>query len=84
MQIAIRRMGKATGIILPAPLLAELSVKTGDAMTVTLENGRLILTPANRHPRDGWADATKTIAAAGDDALVWTEPDNASGSNLEW
>ncbi|MBS0639772.1 MAG: AbrB/MazE/SpoVT family DNA-binding domain-containing protein [Proteobacteria bacterium] len=84
MQASVRRMGNSAGIILPKPLLAELGIKTGDAVSLTLEKGRRILTPARRHPRAGWAEASKAIAAAGDDALVWPEFGNAGDDKLTW
>jgi antitoxin MazE len=84
MRAAIRRMGNSAGIILPKPLLIELGVKAGDEVSLTLEKGRLILTPARRHPREGWAEASKEIAAAGDDALVWPEFGNDGDDELTW
>ena len=84
MQTAIRRMGNSAGIILPKPLLSELGVKAGDEVLLTLKEGRLILTPAKRHPREGWAEASKALAAAGDDALVWPEFGNEGDDELTW
>jgi antitoxin MazE len=37
-----------------------------------------------RKPRVGWADASKKIAEAGDDALVWPEFPNADDNDLYW
>ncbi len=37
-----------------------------------------------RKPRVGWADASKKIAEAGDDALVWPEFPNADDNDLHW
>ena len=37
-----------------------------------LENGRIIISPARRHPREGWAVAAAELAREGDDAPVWS------------
>lgn len=69
----IRRIGNSTGVILPRPALLALRVETGDALSVTVEDGRVVLTPAPAHPRAKWAEAARELAAAGDDSLVWPE-----------
>jgi antitoxin MazE len=84
MRAAIQRIGNSAGIILPKPVLTELGVTTGDALTLTLEGGRVILMPAEAHPRAGWADAAQAVAAAGDDLLVWPEFPNEDDKTLEW
>ena len=84
MRASVRRMGNSAGVILPKPVLAELGVKAGDDLALTLEKGRAVLTPAKAHPRSGWAEASKGIAAYGDDALVWHECGNAGDGELAW
>ena len=84
MRTAIRRMGNSAGILLPKPVLAELGVKAGDELSLTMEKGRVILIPAKAHPRSGWAQAAAGIAAAGDDALVWPDFQNAADTELVW
>jgi antitoxin MazE len=53
MRTSVRCMGNSAGIILPKPILAELGVKVGDDLSLTLEKGRVVLTPAKSHPRQG-------------------------------
>jgi antitoxin MazE len=60
-------MGNSAGIILPKPVLAELGVEAGDDLSLTLEEGRVVLMRAKTHPRAGWAEAAAEIAAADDD-----------------
>ncbi len=55
---------------MPKPVPAELGVKASDHPSLTLEQGRVVL---RAHPRAGWAEAAKELAAAGDDGLVWPE-----------
>ena len=84
MRASVRRMGNSAGIILPKLVLAELGVKAGDDLSLILEKGRVILTPANAHPRAGWADAAAEIAASGGDDVVWPEFGNAGDDALAW
>ena len=49
-----------------------------------VEGGRLILAPVRRPRRAGWADASRAIAAVGDDALAWPEFGNAGDADLAW
>ena len=84
MRTSVRRMGNSAGILLPKPVLAELGVRTGDDLSLTLEKGRVILTPAREHPRTGWAEAAAEIAASDDDSLVWPEFGNTGDDELIW
>ena len=84
MRASIRRMGNSAGIILPKPVLAELGVTVGDDVALSMEKGRVVLVPAERHPRAGWAEAVKKAAAAGEDGLVWPEFANDKDDNLTW
>jgi antitoxin MazE len=84
MRASIRRMGNSAGIILPKPVLAELGVSVGDDLALSMEKGRVVLVPAESHPRAGWADAARKLAAAGDDDLVWPEFANAGDDDLRW
>ena len=84
MRASVRKMGNFSGIILPKPILTQLGVEAGDDLDLSLDGGRIVLVPAKRHPRAGWADAAKRIVEAGDDALVWPEIGNAGDADLKW
>lgn len=84
MRTTVRKMGNSSGVIIPKPILAQIGVEAGDDLDLSLDDGRIVLAPAKRHPRAGWADAAKKIAENGDDALVWPEFGNADDANLEW
>ena len=71
MRVQLRRMGNASGVIIPKPLLAQLGIEAGDTFDLALEEGRIVLVPVREHPRAGWAEAAQEIAANGDDALHW-------------
>jgi antitoxin MazE len=84
MRAPVRKMGNSSGVILPKPILTQLGVKTGDDLDLSLDEGRIVLVPAKRHPRAGWAVAAKRIAEAGDDTMVWPEFGNAGDVDLKW
>jgi antitoxin MazE len=84
MQTAVRKLGNSAGVIIPKSLLAELGLSAGDIVDMRLEYGRLILAPVQPPRRGGWAEASRAIAAMGDDALVWPEFGNAGDAELTW
>ena len=70
MRAVIKRMGNSSGVILPRSVLTELGIGVGDSFVLSLEDGRVVLTPEPSHPRAVWAEAAKEVAEAGDDVLV--------------
>ncbi len=84
MRAPLRKMGNSSGVIIPKPILTQIGVETGDDLDLSLDDGRIVLAPARRHPRAGWAEAAKRIAERGDDVLVWPEFGNADDADLEW
>ena len=70
---AIRKMGNSQGVLIPKPLLNKMGVKTGDIVDVSIERGKLVIAPRKKKLREGWAEDSKAIAAAGDGGLVWPE-----------
>lgn len=49
---------------------------------MALEDGRIVIVAAKHLPREGWAEASRDIADAADDALVWPEFGNADDETL--
>jgi antitoxin MazE len=84
MRSAVRRMGNSSGVIIPKPLLQQIGAKVGDDLEMSVEGGRLVVTPVSAHPRAAWADDARRIAEAGDDALVLPEFANADDETLTW
>jgi antitoxin MazE len=84
MRIAIRKLGNSSGVIIPKSMLAEIGIAAGDTVDLSLENRRIIITPQKRQPREGWAEAFREVAEAGDDALVWPEFGNDEDADLTW
>ncbi len=83
MYTSVRKLGNSAGVIIPKAILADLGLVAGDAVDLRRDGDRLVLTPAPRAKRAGWADASRDIAA-GDDRLVWTEFGNIGDAELTW
>ncbi|ANP84968.1 MULTISPECIES: AbrB/MazE/SpoVT family DNA-binding domain-containing protein [Rhizobium] len=47
MNVTIRKIGNSEGIIIPKETLDRLGLKTGDSLELQLENGGIILKPAD-------------------------------------
>jgi antitoxin MazE len=84
MRSPVRKMGNSAGVIIPKALLQQLGVEAGDDLEMSLEQGRLILEPTNRNPREGWAEAAQRIAESGEDTLAWPEFGTEYDSELQW
>jgi antitoxin MazE len=84
MRAALRKLGNSSGVIIPKSLLRDLGMADGDPVEMTLEGGRIVLVPIKPRARAGWAEASRSIAAAHDDALVWPEFNDADDETLIW
>ena len=84
MRAAIRRMGNSAAILLPKPVLAHLHVSAGDMLDLDLQEGRVVLSATERHPREGWAEAAKALAQAGEGGLEWPDHDLAGDEDWVW
>lgn len=82
MKITIRKMGNSQGVIIPKPVLTQLGLD-GEA-EMSIERDAIVLRKPRNSVREGWAEASKAIAATGDDRLVWPEFGNAGDSELVW
>jgi antitoxin MazE len=77
----LRKLGNSQGVIIPKPLLAQVGLT--DHAEMSVENGAIVLRPATRPAREGWAEASRAIAAA-DEGLAWPEVGNEGDEALRW
>lgn len=84
MRIRVRKFGTSSAVVIPTAILARIGIAPGDSIDLSLDGGRIVLVPAKRHPRAGWAEAARRVAEADDDTLVWPEFRNARDANLKW
>jgi antitoxin MazE len=82
MRVSLRRMGNSSGVIIPKPFLTEIGA--AGAVEMVVLDGRIVIEPEKRAPRSGWSAASRELAEAGDDALVWPEFGNVDDETLEW
>ena len=82
MKTTIRQIGNFQGIVIPKPLLAQIGLE-GEAET-TIEGNALVLRKPSKPVRSGWAEASKKLADANDDALVLGEFSNVDDADLTW
>jgi antitoxin MazE len=82
MKIAIRKMGNSQGVIIPKPVLAQLGLE-GEA-EMSIERDAIVLRKPRKSVREGWAEASRALAASTDDGLVWPEFGNSEDSELVW
>ena len=78
----IRRMGNSQGVLIPKPLLQQIGLE--DQAEMRVEGDALVLRRPKSASRAGWAEASRKIAAAGDDALVLPEFANEGDADLKW
>jgi antitoxin MazE len=83
MKTAIRKMGNSQGVLIPKPLLAQTGMDVGE-VDIQVEDDAIVIRKPQRKSRAGWAEASKEIAATGDDAPVWPEFANEADKDLKW
>jgi antitoxin MazE len=83
MQTSIKRMGNSAAILLPKTVLAYLQVAVGDQLELDLIEGKVVLSAPQTHPRAGWAEAAKALAAEGA-APEWPAFNNADDEDWTW
>jgi len=81
-KVAIRRMGNSQGVLIPKPLLVQVGLEREAEMVI--EKGCIVLRRPQEKAREGWAEASRKIAEAEDDKLVWPEFANDEDAELRW
>ena len=83
MQTSLRKMGNSTGLIVPRAMLVAIGARSGAAMEIRVEDGKLIATPVASPIRQGW---TAAAAALGDEAPNddWHGFGNQEDADLTW
>jgi antitoxin MazE len=84
MRAAIRKLGNSSWVIIPKSMLVEIGLAAGDAVELSLEEGRITIAPARKRPREGWAEASAEIGELGDEDLAWLQFGNEGDDELQW
>lgn len=83
MKTSIRKMGNSQGVLIPKPFLAQAGLDMGE-VDIEVENNAIVIRRPQKKVREGWAEASKAIAAAKGDVLVWPEFENMDDEGLVW
>lgn len=83
MKTLIRKMGNSQGVLIPKPFLAQTGLDLGE-VEIAVENNAIIIRKPQKTVREGWAEASREIAAAGEDGLIWPEFANDGDLDLAW
>jgi len=75
-------MGNSQGVLIPKPLLKQIGLE--DQAEMRVEGDALVLRRPEAAARAGWAEASRELAAAGDDALVLPNIANEADAELKW
>jgi len=80
----IVRIGNSQGIRIPKPILEQVGLP--EEVELEVEDNTIVIRPFTR-AREGWADAFKSMAEAGDDELLDEEavtPSSWDEEDWEW
>jgi antitoxin MazE len=77
MKTKIVRVGNSRGVRIPKVLLEQTGL--GDEVVIEAEGNCLVIRPLSR-PREGWDEAFRAMAEAGDDTLL----DGDLASTSKW
>jgi antitoxin MazE len=70
MQAKIIKIGNSKGLRIPKAILEQCKME--NIVNLTVEEGKLVITPY-KNPREGWEEAARKLAASGDDSLLDAE-----------
>ena len=76
MRSKLVRIGNSRGVRLPKAVLEESGLP--EDIEIKVEENRVVLMPARKHPREGWAESARRMVANGDDGDAW---EGATGLN---
>jgi antitoxin MazE len=83
MLTTIRNIGNSQGILIPKPLLQQVGLVDQAELRV-VEGDALVLRRPKAATRAGWAEASRKLAAADDDALVLPAFAIEGDADLKW
>lgn len=82
MLLSVVQIGNSKGIRIPKAILEQCGI--GKELDLQIESGRIVLKPRKGAPRDGWAEAFRRMAAAGDDRLLIDDGLDLDLGDLSW
>ena len=86
MRSAMRKIGNSAGFTVPKAMRRETGLVIGTVVDLTVNNGKLILTPVEDDPRAGWEEDAARIAAEPEDSdeAAWRGFGNEWDAEWTW
>jgi len=82
MQLNVVQIGNSKGIRIPKAILEQCQIE--DQVDLEVEDGRIILEPKKKIPREGWEKAFKAMSTNHDDALLIDDSIDIEVDDWEW
>jgi antitoxin MazE len=82
MQLNVVQIGNSKGIRIPKAILEQCQIE--DQVDLEVEDGRIILEPKKKTPREGWGKAFEAMATNQDDALLIDDSVDIEMDDWEW
>lgn len=84
MKTAIRKMGNSQGILIPKPFLMQTGLDIGE-VEIQVQDDAIVIRKPRRQPREGWAEACRTIAASSaEQPILWPLLSPAAPAEITW
>lgn len=72
MEVALKKMGNSTALVIPPPVLKDLRIGAGQHMTLnTTDDGRIVLTPKRKYVLSNMIAQCDLKAAPPTDLALW-------------
>ena len=82
LHLQIRQIGNSRGVVIPKAILEQVGFD--DQADLVIEGDKLVLSKPKKNPREGWAEDSIVIAAAGEDGLVLGDFMNEGDEDWVW
>jgi len=82
LKITIRQIGNSKGVVIPKAILEQVGLN--DAVEMSVEGERLVLSKPKNQVRINWADDAKSISKSGEDNLVLGDFANEDDGDWVW
>jgi len=82
MLINIVPIGNSKGIRIPKAILDQCDIE--NEVDLEVENGKIIIEPIKRIPRNGWTESLIQMAETGEDQLLLEDTIDLEMEDWEW
>jgi antitoxin MazE len=83
MRTKLIKIGNSRGIRLPKAIIDQ--VRLGNEIELQVFGDEIVIRPANRKPREGWAESFRAMAETGDNVLPdWPQTSLTKFDDEEW